>query len=263
MGSIYTAAADDWQEKTVAAKRPERFEVTITTNQKLPLFRKKRRHKMLFSKDIDLAVYEPEVCAGLHLRSQAVCGGTDGMIMGTQFSAAMVDFVASRVAPGNVLRLESTNGTLAGNYEIAEVIDAGSLRVTIMRTGDDEPLVPIAGMSGLTWRIVRYDVQAGEAMLHISARLGLRPGCAGADYGLENVTNPESLRQASVFGTLALIFEAMDAGAQGQEVLAAKAAYYRKRFDAAMENARVLVDITGDGTADRQFRGGQIRLKRQ
>ncbi len=217
---------------------------------------------MLLSKDIDLAAYEPEVFAGFSLRSQTVCHGTDGMIMGTQFSAAMVDFVACRVAPGNVLRLESTNGTLAGSYEIAQVVDGGILRVTLMRTGDDEPLMPIGGMSGLTWRIVRYDVQAKEVMLQISANLGLRPGCPGADYGLENVTNPEALRQASVFGTLALVFEAMYAGAEGQEVLKEKAAHYRRRFSEAIERVKVLVDITGDGTADRTFRGGQLRLKR-
>lgn len=217
---------------------------------------------MLFSKDMDLAVYEPEVFAGLHLRSQEVCGGTDGLIMGTQFSAAMVDFVACRIMPGYILRLESADGTIAGNYEIAQVVDGGTLYVTVMRTSAADPLVPIGGMSGLTWRIVRYDLQAQEAMLQISARLGLRPGCAGADYGVENVTNPEALRQPSVFATLALIFEAMYAGAEGQQVLKEKAAHYRRRFDEAVERVTVLVDISGDGTADRAIRGGQLRLKR-
>jgi len=217
---------------------------------------------MLFSNDVDLAIYEPQVFAALHLRSQVVCAGTDGLVMGTQFSAALVDFTACRVAPGNVLRLESADGTVAGGYEIAEVVDSGSLRITVMRTSADDPLVPVGGMSGLRWRIVRYDLQAQETMRRISAVLGLRPGCAGADYGVENITNPEALRQASVFGTLALIFEAMYVGEDGQAVLREKADRYSRQFARALESLKVLVDVSGDGTPDCAIRGGQVLLKR-
>jgi hypothetical protein len=77
------------------------------------------------------------------------------------------------------------------------------------------------------------------------------------------VTEPETLRGASVFGTLALIFEALITETAETEILEIKAAYYRQRFEKAMEGARALVDTDGDGLGERDVRGGEIRLRRK
>ncbi len=197
------------------------------------------------------------------MKSQVVCGGTTGIVAGTQFTAAGVDFIACQVEAGEVIRLESTDGALAGAYEIAGVTDSGHLAVTGVRADEASGLSPVGSASGLTWRIVRYAAQGREAMREISRRLGLRPGCAGAAEGIEDVTEPETLRGASVFGTLALIFEALITETAETEILEIKAAYYRQRFEKAMEGARALVDTDGDGLGERDVRGGEIRLRRK
>ncbi|MCE5187319.1 MAG: hypothetical protein LLF76_14465 [Planctomycetaceae bacterium] len=217
---------------------------------------------MLFSRDADLARFEAGVFGDWHLRGQAVCGGANGIVAGTQFTAAGVDFAAARVAAGDVLWLQSADSTIAAAYEIDEVLDSGHLEVGVLRSEADEELVPVAAASGLTWRIVKYAVQAYETMWEMSRRLGLRPGCAGADHSVEDVVNAEALRQASIFGTLAMILEAVYTGAEGQEVVKEKAAAYRKRFEKAMEGLRVLLDTDGDGGADGTAEGGTITLKR-
>lgn len=216
----------------------------------------------MLSRDVDLARFEGAVFGELYLKSQVVCGGTNGIVAGTQFTAAGADFAACAVEAGNVIWLQSADGAIAGAYEIAQVIDSGHLAVSVVRSDETQALVPVAAASGLTWRIVRYAAQAHEIEWEISRRLGLGPGCAGAAHSIEDVTDAEALRQASVFGTLALVFEALVTQAQETELLEVKAAYYRAKFERTMEGAKVTVDTSGDGTGDKCVEGGLIALKR-
>ena len=60
------------------------------------------------------------------LSSQVVCSGTTGIVSGTQFATSGADFVASQVAAGHVIWLESTDGAIAGAFEIVSVEDANA-----------------------------------------------------------------------------------------------------------------------------------------
>lgn len=217
---------------------------------------------MVLSRDADVAVYEAQVFGAMHLESQAVCGGTNGLVAGTQFTAAGVDFNACGVQAGDVLWLENADGSMAGAYEIAEVTDGGHLVVTVLRAEPGQAPMPVGAASGLTWRIASYRVQAAAVVQEISRRLGLRPGCADAKYGLEHAVYPETLRAASVFGVLAMIFEAAQTGAADRALFKEKAAYYRQQFEREMVRARVAVDTNGDGKADRVIECGNIIPKR-
>lgn len=216
----------------------------------------------MLSRDMDLARFEPGVFGELYFKSQVVCEGTNGLVAGTQFAAAGADFSASAVEAGHVIWLQSVDESLAGAYEIAEVIDSGHLTITVLRSGDEQSLVPVGAESGLVWRIVRYAAQAYETLWEISRRLGLRPGCAGAANSIEDVTDSESLRQASVFGTLATIFETLKTGAQEPEMLEVKAAFYRAKFERAMAGVKVTIDVNADGTGGKGIEGGTVRLVR-
>ena len=54
----------------------------------------------LFSRDVDVARFEPGVFGDWYLRSQVLCAGESGVVSGTQFTAAGVDFTASQIEGG-------------------------------------------------------------------------------------------------------------------------------------------------------------------
>ena len=72
------------------------------------------------SKDVDLARYEPGVFGSWFLSSQILCGGTNGIVSVSQFTASGVDFNAAQVAAGGVIYLESADGAIQGAFEIVE-----------------------------------------------------------------------------------------------------------------------------------------------
>jgi hypothetical protein len=215
-----------------------------------------------FSRDVDLARFEPGVFGSWVLSSQVVCSGTNGIVSGVQFTASGVDFSASQVTAGGVIWLESADGSIAGAFEVVRVDDETHLTVSVMRADESAAAVPIGVASGLTWRIVSYAVQAYEVLWQISQRLGLGPGAAGADYDVDDIVNADSLRAASVFGVLAMIFQALYSGAEGQAVLREKAEYYQWLFDEAMGRVAVKVDTDGDGDGERVVEPGVVCLVR-
>lgn len=216
-----------------------------------------------FSNDVDLLKFEPNVFGSWFLSSQVLCAGDSGIVAGTQFTASGVDFVASGVSVGGVIWLESTDGSINGAFEIADVIDGTHLTVSVVRADEEQAAIPVGSASGLTWRIVSYAPQGSEVMWRLSQRLGLSPGAAGADFGVDDIVNPEALRQTSVFGTLAMIFRALYEGADGQDILDIKGTYYRQRCDEAVNRIRVQLDTDGDGDTERTLRPDVICLVRK
>ncbi len=216
-----------------------------------------------FSNDADVARYEPGVFGNWFLSSQVLCGGDNGIVAGTQFTASGVDFTASQVAAGGILWLQSADDAISGAFEIANVNDSGHLTVSVMRTSDEAAAIPVGSASGLTWRIVSYGLQGYEVLWQMSQKLGLRPGYAGADYSVDDIVNADSLRTASVFGVLVMIFQSLYQGTDGQEVLREKMDYYQWLYDMAMERVTVKVDTDGDGDAEQLLKPGVICLVRK
>jgi hypothetical protein len=215
-----------------------------------------------FSKDVDLARFEPGVFGTWFLASQAVCGGTSGIVAGTQFTAAGADFTASQVAAGHVIWLQSADGAIRGAYEVVGVIDSGHLTVSVVRASAAQAAIPVGAASGLTWRIVSYAPQGYEVLWRLSQQLGLSPGSA-ADVSVDDIVNPDVLRQASVFGVLTMIFQSLYEGLEGQAVQKEKSEYYRQRFVEAIVRLHVKVDTDGDGEAEQTMQPGVVRVRRE
>ena len=216
-----------------------------------------------FSKDVDLAKYEPNVFGSWFLSSQVLCSGTNGIVAGTQFTASGVDFTAAQVAAGNVIWLESADGAIKGAFEIVETIDSTHLTVSVLRISTEQNPIPIGSASGLTWRIVTYAPQAYEVLWQLSQKLGLSPGCPDAAYDVADITNPDSLRQASVFGILTSVFEALYTGTDGQSVLVEKKEHYQWQFGKAIERLSVNVDTDADGEADKDIMPSVVQMVRK
>jgi len=216
----------------------------------------------MFSSDVDLARYEPGVFGSWYASSQVLCGGTNGIVAGTQFTASGVDFAAAQVAAGNVIWLESTDGVIKGAFEIVSVDDATHLTVSVLRVSDTQAAIGVGSASGLTWRIVTYAPQAYEVLWQLSQKLGLSPGCESAQ-SVEDIVNPEPLRQASIFGTLAAVFELLYTDAADQVVLLDKADHYQRRYEKTVERLNVHIDTDSDGEADTNVMPSVVKLARR
>jgi hypothetical protein len=217
---------------------------------------------LAFSKDIDLARYEPGVFGAWYLSSQVLCGGANGIVAGSQFTASGVDFSSAQVAAGNVIWAESADGVIKGAFEIVDVLDSTHLTVSVLRTSDQQAAIPVGSASGLTWRIVSYGVQGYEVLWQLSQKLGLSPGCA-SEQSVEDIVEVEPLRQASVFGILTAVFEGLYTGLDGQTVLVEKKEHYQWRYEKAIERLTVNVDMDGDGDAEVSVRPSVVKMVRK
>ena len=216
-----------------------------------------------FSTDVDVAKFEPNVFGSWYLSSQVLCSGGNGIVAGTQFTASGVDFSAAQVAAGHVISLQSADGAIKGAFEIVDVIDSTHLTVSVLRASTEQAAIPIGSASGLTWRIVTYAPQAYEVLFQLSQKLSLSPGCPDVENSVNDITNPISLRQASIFGILAAVFEALYTGADGQTVLVEKKEQYQWQFGKAVERLSVNIDTDADGDGDKNIMLSVVQLVRK
>ena len=96
----------------------------------------------------------------------------------------------------------------------------------------------------------------------LSQKLGLSPGCV-SEQSVEDIVDVEPLRQVSVFGILAAVFEALYAGLDGQTVLVEKKEHYQWRYEKAIERLTIHVDTDGDGDAEVSVRPSVVKMVRE
>ncbi len=216
-----------------------------------------------FSSDVDVLKFESGVFSDWFLSSQVLCGADNGIVAGTQFTAAGVDFIASGVAAGGVIFLQSTDGSINGAFEIVSVNDAGHLTVSVVRINDEQDAVGVGSASGLTWRIVTYAPQGYEVLWQLSQRLGLSPGCPLSDSGVDDIVNADTLRHVSVFGVLAMVLRMLQQGTDEQMVLREKLEHYMWQYEQAVNGLTIMVDTDGDGETERSLQPGVVRLVRK
>jgi len=145
--------------------------------------------------DVDIAKVEPEVFSSVVFGAQLRCGGTNGIVSGTQFTASGVDFDVSQVTAGNMIWLESVDGSIKGTFEVVSVTDSTHLSVSQIRADASDAAIPIGSGSGLTWRIKTLEPQIAQTEIQLSGRLGLKPGVANAAYGIDEVEPVDVLKQ--------------------------------------------------------------------
>lgn len=159
--------------------------------------------------DIDIAKVEAEVFSAAVYGGQVRCGGDNGIVAGTQFTAAGVDFNASQITAGYTLYLASADGSLNGVFEVVDVIDSGHLTVSQIRTDSADAAIPIGSSSGLTWKIKTLTPQIGLVETELSARLGLKPGKPDAAYALDEVQNTEVIKHILTALLLVQVYTAL------------------------------------------------------
>ena len=81
--------------------------------------------------------------------------GVNGLISGTQFTAAGIDLIAEGVQAGMTLRISNSSTGIDGDYRIAEVVDSGHLNTQ----------ETIGAESGLTFQIIRAETFDGTELI--------------------------------------------------------------------------------------------------
>ena len=159
--------------------------------------------------DVDVAKTDAEVYSSAAFGAQVRCGGTNGIVAGTQFTASGVDFNASDVTAGCVIYLHSADGVIDGVFEIVSVIDSSHLAVSQIRADAGDAAIAIGSASGLTWSIKTLGPQIVAAELELSARLGLKPGKPDAIYALDEIQNTDVIKQIATAALLAGVYTVM------------------------------------------------------
>ena len=214
-----------------------------------------------FSNDVDILKYEPVLFGELHLPSQVLAAGTNGALSGTTFTASGADFVSAQVSAGQVIYLQSADGSLDGAYEIVSVDSATQLIVSVIRTdSDDEPVAPVAA-TDISYRISTFGPQASEVGYQLTEYFGIGPGNPTSDYDVEDVLDTNVLKRASVFAVIAGVY-AMLASKAEDENFWKKSLHYQKLFEKARERCRLSIDAGADGVADITKMGASVKLVR-
>ena len=156
--------------------------------------------------DTNILRLEPSLFSDACFNSQTLCGGTNGIVAGTQITASGVDFTTAQVEAGGVIHLESTDGAIDGGFEITEVIDSTHITVSILRSDPAGAAIPVGSASGLTWSIKTFTPQIAACETLLSHQLRCLPGWNAATETLDDLDNPDAVRLLLLFKVLAEIF---------------------------------------------------------
>lgn len=202
----------------------------------------------LLHKDIDILKYDPGLFStGGAFATQTFGKGATGVLSGTSFTVAGGTFQTVGVQAGHVIYLQTLDGMINGVYEIAAVASNTALTISALRAETTDPAIPVGSATGVIWRIITFAPQAAEAAFMLSQRLGLKPGCPDSQYGFENLTNMNILKQASIYMALTIIYSGMYAsGASDDNIwanLKTKLEYYQDCADTAIGRCQIsLID---------------------
>jgi hypothetical protein len=213
-----------------------------------------------FSTDADLVKWEPTLFRDLAGPGRRLACGSDGATAGLTLTSASGYFLDGRVAPGHVVRLVAADGADFGGYEVLSVESQTALLATeVGRDAEDSVDLPIG--SPWSYSVDTFDAQAEEVRFELLSRLGLECDRRRQDQEAW-VLDRRVLRRASVFATLAMIFEGQSGGNEEGLTLSAKAKLYRGLYEKELAKIRVRLDRNGDGLADDMRAPGSARLSR-
>ena len=184
--------------------------------------------------DVDVVKIDDEVYSLAAFGSQVRCGGTNGIVAGTQFTASGVDFTAAQIDAGHVIALSATDGSIDGTFEIVSVIDSTHLTASQIRTDPADAAIAVGSASGLTWSIKTLGPQVAAAEVELSLKLELKPGKPDAEYALDEVQNTEAIKEMLVAGLLVRIYTVLyttTADVAVREGYETKRMWYQETYD--------------------------------
>ena len=190
--------------------------------------------------DIDIAKTEAEVFSLAVYEGQKRCGGTNGIVAGTQFTASGVDFSNAQITAGHVIALSATDGSIDGVFEIVSVIDSSHLTVSQIRTDPADAAIAVGSASGLTWSIKTLGPQVAAAEVEVSLKLELKPGVPVAEFALDEVQNTDAIKELLTAALLVRVYTVLYTTTTDADI---RAGYEQKRMWYSQHYERLLCAI--------------------
>ena len=219
---------------------------------------------MNFSTDRDLLVLEPHVFVDVPMMSQQRLSVTDASLSGTTLTTATGDFAAAQVDAGCVL-LFTDNDTAV---EVVSRTDANTVEVSLPRADPNTAPIPPApgsfpnGTTGLKVVARTFELQAATVHSLLLRLAGIDTDNPDEPLTADSIVSRSVMAHLEALGTLELTYAAAATITGDNDEVRAKADRYRKRFNDALREACVLLDLNGDGFADQQRRFGLIHMNR-
>lgn len=214
-----------------------------------------------FSNDVDILKYEPILFSELYLSGQVLASGTGGSLSGTSFTASGEDFVSASVTAGQVIYLQSSDGSLDMAVEIVSVDSATQLTVSVVRADSDDDAVAPPSATNISYRVSTFGPQANEVAFRLTEYFGIKPGNPASSYDTGDILDTSVLKQVSVFAVLATVY-AILASQFTDDNFWKKSLYYQRLFEKARQRCRLSIDFDGDGVADFTLVGASGKLVR-
>jgi hypothetical protein len=203
---------------------------------------------MIFCTDIDLLHWEPSLCQDAAFASQTLISGT-GDLAGSVLTIASGSFVDAHVEENALIVL---SGATSGTYPIVSVDSATQLTLStlydgLFPTSGTEVASSIGTATGLTFAVRTFWAQRRVASDLILQAAGLDPGDALAG---DCIINPYGLKRACTLGALHMIYSALAGAAVDSSNLMVRVEMYERLYRRALRNARIELDLDGDGEGD-------------
>lgn len=199
-----------------------------------------------FSADSDLLALEPAIFADLPLAGQRLVQVSDAAISGSTLTSSTGGF--SVLSPGHVALIQNTP------LPIASIAGNTSLSLTRAPIG-------LSASSGLNLEVRTFAPQAELIYRELLHAVGVDPeDPAGLDESA--IVSLDLMRRLETLGVVSRAYQAAIAPVGDDPAIRRKAADYRDRFIRALGEARVLIDLDGDGRPDVWRTPGVARLIR-
>lgn len=197
------------------------------------------------SNDRDILRYEPVLFSDHYFASQVLVDGSDGVLSDTSFSSAGSEFQSAGVTVGDVLYLN--DGTNSYLLEVVSVVSETVMTVSVLRSDVTDDAVAYFSGSSLTFRVATFRPQAKDVAKEITRRFGIGPGDASSNYGIEDISDSDVLRRASVSLIIAGVYTSISTG---DDAYFKKSARYREIASRELERCKLNIDSNDDGICD-------------
>ncbi len=162
---------------------------------------------IVLATDEDVALRASADFAALCPKDQVLASGTDGAFAAGApwtLTSASVNFAATGLAPGSMIRLVRPSSAFGANGDLFAIAGVGPAGLALRRKGQaagvGQPPAPPAGLTGVEFAVRTLGPQIGRASEDIDRRFGVDDHIVGRRA--VDLLDPRQLREAVVLTVL-------------------------------------------------------------
>lgn len=194
--------------------------------------------------DRDLLIREPSMFLDASNAATSLLSTTDGAISGTTLTSADSDFVTMGIELGHVIVV---NGEA---LEVVSRADANRLVVSKPRASTVDVQIEPGDGSTLSLEVITFARLIAEVEAWVLGAFGIDSADPVTPLDETAILNPQEIEPLIALRTIAKAFAAASALAPTDSSLSQRAVLYADLASDARRQAKVVIDLDGDGIAD-------------